>query len=197
MQKPFLIGICGLKRSGKDTLAKFIKARWGYYCRDEPVITSFAEPLRAMLAPLLIEMGVDNPYTLMESGAKDSQDLPVANMPFRKMIQTLGTEWGRGMINDNFWVNLLLNRVRYMPYAIVSDVRFPNEAEAIRCHGVLIHLIRPGVVTGEHSSESGVPVAEGDVVVTNDAGLKELMSVAERIAATYSANYCFRNGTFW
>jgi len=181
---PLLIGIAGLKRSGKDTLAKHMQQRWERYSGVAPVIASFADPLRAMLAPLLTDLGVRQPYSFMDSDDKDSRILPVVDCTFRKLIQTLGTEWGRGQIDSDMLVKLLLHRARFAEVVIVPDVRFPNEARLIRCHGVLIHLKRPATGGDGHISESGVEFQDGDYVIENGGGLKALMDQADQFVMT-------------
>jgi len=79
----------------------------------------------------------------------------------RLLLQLIGTECGRRIIHPNIWVNSLMseykNRTRYnsirgeipgeeivYPNWIVTDVRFPNEAEAIKNRGgILIRINRP------------------------------------------------------
>ena len=62
----------------------------------------------------------------------------------RKLLQLLGTEFGRNMIHPNMWVNCLLQD--YNPkkdYWIITDTRFPNEAEAVsRIGGSNVRIIR-------------------------------------------------------
>ena len=54
---------------------------------------------------------------------------------------------------------------------IVPDVRFENEAELVREHGVLIHLVGRGGIEGNHASENPIEFKPGDIVIDNSRDL--------------------------
>lgn len=54
---------------------------------------------------------------------------------------------------------------------IVPDVRFENEAELVREHGVLIHLVGRGGIEGNHVSENAIEFKPGDIVIDNSHDL--------------------------
>ena len=111
----------------------------------------------------------------------------------RRAMQTLGTEWGRNMIGPDVWVRLTMHRVDELLASgvnvIIDDVRFDNEAEAIRERdGQLITLSRgptPATagrlrtlrqrlrarVNGTHASEIGLTVRT--VKVHNDGTIAD------------------------
>jgi hypothetical protein len=164
-----IIGIAGPARSGKDTTASLIAGLVGGYHY------SFADPIRAMLkAGLRIDMS--QPYW------QEHKESPIAafgGKSPRQMMQWLGTEWGRNLIDQDIWITLakqtLLNSGAGM---IVADVRFENEAQMIReMNGLLIHLRRAAAppVHG-HASEMGVAITEDDVVIHNDGTLEDLQA---------------------
>ena len=111
-----VIGLHGRARSGKDTVANFILAQRGGY------IYSFADPIRAMLVPLGIDMR--DPYWQ----ERKEEVIPAIGASPRRMMQTLGTEWGRELINPELWLilakQLLLN---CGPGMVIADVRFAVE----------------------------------------------------------------------
>ena len=97
----------------------------------------------------------------------------------RSMLQSLGTAWGRESVYPNIWVDAAYRMIH--PYIgkktiIFDDVRFPNEAWAIRRWGVtnqiltkIIHVSRKGFEPDEndlHVSEAGLPRAFIDKWVT-------------------------------
>lgn len=67
----------------------------------------------------------------------------------RKLLQLLGTECGRDIIHPNIWVNALMADYRIegqidkgktysesdYPNWIITDMRFPNELNAVKIHG--------------------------------------------------------------
>ena len=71
----------------------------------------------------------------------------------RKLLQLLGTECGRDIIHPNIWVNALFADYKLskplgleghdwsegnLPKWIITDVRFPNEAQAIKDRGGIV-----------------------------------------------------------
>jgi hypothetical protein len=187
-----IIGITGRARSGKDTLADMIVEASGHGIR-----LSFAEPIREFVARvtgLSVESLTDGP-------AKETPLPEFGNKSPRQMMQTLGTEWGREMIDQNLWITAAHKRIekfgrlneRVRPHVVVfSDVRFENEAALIRdMGGLVVHVTRPGAIAvNEHVSEAGVSAHPADILVQNLAGLDHLQAVAKSLAAQSPAPKC-------
>jgi hypothetical protein len=177
VSRPPIIGIAGPARSGKDTVAEFIIAAIGGYKY------SFADPIRAMLVPLGIDM--NDPYWQ----ARKEDIIPALGVSPRRMMQTLGTEWGRTLINGDLWLLMAQQRlINHGPGMVVSDVRFENEAAWVRRHGgQIIHVIRPGLKGVEaHTSESGISLEPGDAQLFNTGTLEELQhSVRDLLRVSY------------
>ena len=171
-----LIGIAGRARSGKDTVANFIIAAVGGYRY------SFADPIRAMLAPLGIDMA--DPYW----HARKEEPIPALGVSPRRMMQTLGTEWGRNLINPDLWLVMAHQRLlRNGPGMVISDVRFENEAAWIRKHGGrIIHVIRPEAKAVEaHASEDGIEMQDTDARLFNSGTLEELQLSVRELLRVY------------
>lgn len=171
-----LIGIAGRARSGKDTVANFIVAAIGGYRY------SFADPIRAMLALLGVDMS--DPYWQ----ARKEEPIPALGVSPRRMMQTLGTEWGRQLINPDLWLIMAHQRLLQSgPGMVISDVRFDNEAAWIRKHGGwIIHVIRPDTKTVEaHESENGIEVLAEDVQLFNSGTLEELQFSVRGLLRVY------------
>lgn len=64
---------------------------------------------------------------------------------------------------------------------IIKDIRFENEAEYIRnLNGEIWHVIRHHLEqVKQHSSEAGIDVAEGDIVIENNGTLAEYKHAIE------------------
>ena len=150
------IGIAGLARAGKDTLADYLLDNLS----DDWTRSSFADPLKDMLRVI----GVD-----CSDEAKAVIDDRFCYTP-RHMMQILGTEWGREMIHGNIWVEAFA-RLNAGKCVIVPDVRFENEAKLVREHGVLIHLVGRGGIEGNHVSENAIEFKTGDIVIDNSRDL--------------------------
>lgn len=171
MQK--IIGITGEARSGKDTVGGFLLSLHGGY------LYSFATPIRAMLEPLGVDLR--DPYW------QAHKDLPITSLGVspRRMMQTLGTEWGRQLIHPDLWVYMAEKKFQETGDGmIVTDVRFENEANFVRKNGgVLIHVVRPNNEKVEsHISEAGVAIVGGtDIIINNNGTLDELYHATKKV----------------
>lgn len=151
-----LIGIAGPARAGKDTLASYMLDNLGgVWSRS-----SFADPIKSMLKAIGVDCSDDKK-------AEVSDDYGVTP---RHMMQTLGTEWGRNLIDGDIWVKAFA-RLNAGKCVIVPDVRFENEADLVREHGVLIHLVGRGGIEGNHVSENAIAFKPGDIVIDNSRDL--------------------------
>ena len=148
---PRLIGLLGRKGSGKETAALALLSR-GYQN------VKFAGALKDMIRVLLAYQGVD-PYIVERMVEGDLKEEPTAflgGQTPRFAMQTLGTEWGRILIADDLWVKTAIRRAGDRE-TVITDVRFPNEMEAVVaaggvCFGITADWITP--VEGEHESEA-------------------------------------------
>lgn len=176
---PPVIGITGRARSGKDTVADSIVTMIGGYRY------SFADPIRAMLVPLGIDMA--HPYWQ----ANKEKVIPALNASPRRLMQTLGTEWGRDLIDPNIWLTLANQRLITVGKGmVIPDVRFENEAEWVRSRGgKIIHVHRPDAETVEaHTSEAGISPHDDDSLIINDGTLDQLRAtVKEVVRGLYQA----------
>jgi hypothetical protein len=96
---------------------------------------------------------------------------PKGVMTARAVLQHFGTEVVRRM-NQNAWCDALINRIRREApdVAVVTDVRFPNECDAIKAAGGLaVRLTRaPFAGSDEHESERALDGYGGfDFVLDN------------------------------
>ncbi len=159
VDKMRLIGIAGKARSGKDTATNYLLEKLG----DDWSSASFADPMKAMLGVIGVNC------------SDAAKDLPKNQygVSTRHMLQTLGTEWGRDGIGSDFWIDVF-EMYNAGQCVIVPDVRFENEAELIREHGVLIHMQGRGGTCGNHVSEQSLPIKDGDIVISNNGSLSEL-----------------------
>lgn len=172
-----IIGISGYARSGKDTLAQYLIER-GYEHR------AFAAPLKGMLAALDPTLGGSRGRLsahLTTVGWEGVKQLDEA----RRLLQRLGTEAGRKHLGEDVWVERLF-RTPSAGRIVISDVRFPNEADAIRERGgIIVRVARPGVsAVNAHPSETALDDYEPDLVVVNDGAPEDLKAWADTIVET-------------
>lgn len=144
-----IIGLHGDAGAGKDTVGGMLVGR-GFEA------VSFADPIYRA-ASVITGMTMQE----MKDREKKEAPIPWLGKSPRQILQTLGTEWGRQMIHEDIWIMLCMNRCFGVANVVITDVRFDNEAEAIRQNGgVLVKIVRSaaglGGDTGRHASESGV-----------------------------------------
>lgn len=108
----------------------------------------FAYPLKQMLTTMYEIAGLDqDEITLrLEGNLKEKSDPVLRQATPRHAMQTLGGEWGRDSISPDFWVSLWRKAVSRKIAAGISvvtdDLRYPNEAEAIRELGGEIIMLK-------------------------------------------------------
>jgi hypothetical protein len=88
----------------------------------------------------------------------------------------MGTEVGREMFGEDFWVDAAIARVPDGSKVVFSDVRYPNEAMAIKSLGGEVWRVeRDGIGPANgHASEHALNDFEFDKVLKNDSTLESL-----------------------
>jgi len=118
----------------------------------------------------------------------------------RLLLQVLGTQCGRDIIHPNIWVNATFtsykpvfnkwdkNGNNMLPNWIITDVRFPNELEAVKDRkGISIRVNRQGYGTSmvalanDHESETALDGTEFDYVLDNFGTIEELIEKVKQI----------------
>lgn len=125
-------------------------------------------------------------------------------MSVREFLQKLGTESLRTGLHENVWINALMADYKHDNYAkagalsdnqaeesgyngypnwIITDVRFPNEAESIKSRGgIIIRVDRPGLkALNNHPSEKSMDDYKFDYRITNSSSLENLMPIVGTI----------------
>jgi hypothetical protein len=166
-----IIGLSGYASSGKDTVAKILIEDYGY------TRIAFADPIRDavyILNPIVKE-------GFRVQGLVDSYGWDVAkneHPELRRLLQVFGSELGREKFGNLFWVNQAMFGIGNADSNIViTDVRFPNEASAIKMYekAQVWRVTRPGTQpVNTHISETALDSYAFDHTIVNDAGLDDL-----------------------
>lgn len=160
------IGIAAKKESGKTTIADALEDKFGYF-------SSFSVPVKSMIDDMLFYLGYSGKEVRYFNRNKD-EIIPKVGRSIRYLWQTLGTDWGRNMVNPDLWVNCALTEFNF------DDVRFENEAQLIRDNGgVIIHLLDDKPGTDPHESETGIAIKKEDLVVYNTGTVDEAVAKIE------------------
>lgn len=173
-----IIGLSGYAQSGKDTVGKMLVEQ-GYER------LAFADTLKIMLLEL-------NPIALVvKSGGSvvrwRVQDVVQANGweqakkigDVRELLQRLGMS-GRRLIGDDVWVKAVFDLVDDLSRFVITDVRFPDEAQAIKDAGGQVWRIeRPDTEpVNRHESETALDDWAFDLTIVNGGTLEELQKQA-------------------
>lgn len=164
-----VIGFCGYAQSGKDTAASFLTDRgW--------VRLAFADALRESvyrlnpLVPAPLEDAPDHWARVQDLVDWKGWDVVKVEYPeVRTLLQRMGTEVGRDLYGENFWVDRVLAQVHPKVNYVITDVRFPNEVDAVKSiGGRVLRIYRPGVnAVNSHVSDTGVDMLRIDGVIEN------------------------------
>lgn len=169
-----IIGLSGYAQSGKDTLGAFLVEEHGY------TRYAFADALKNVVYALNPIIGsnilshelVRFRDSVDELGWEDAKK--VAEV--RRLLQVMGTEAGRQILGDNVWVDAVMNKITAAQNVVITDCRFPNEAQAVRAAGgYVVRIQRPGVAAiNAHASETSLDEWGFDYTVENKGDMEEL-----------------------
>jgi hypothetical protein len=148
------LGLVGLMRSGKDSVADWLIEHYGYRKMG------FATALKAEVA-----RGVGcRPEQLNEEPLKSQ---------VRQVLQVWGTEFRRGQDPD-YWVRKAADAIYWQPGTrridplVFTDVRFQNEIDMLRDHGFLIvHVDMPRWQVRDYFAERGKLLSEIDAMLSH------------------------------
>ncbi len=184
-----LIGIVGFARVGKDTVGDYLVSQHGF------TRLASADLLRDVLYGANPLIPVANAWPAGPAhrlqklvDAIGWERAKVEDPEVRRLLQDLGTEGVRRVLGADTWINETLKRAALIPGPVViTDTRFPNEAELTRQEGGKTWRIdRPGVgpVNG-HASERFIMDIKVHHVIDNDGTLEDLYA---RVDAALAAD---------
>lgn len=185
---PRVIGLAGPKYAGKDTAANLLEgvlSAAGISYRR----IAFSDPIKRMLQTMLSDMGIS--WSGLHDPKRKEEIIPELGVSYRHLMVTLGTEWGRDLINRELWLQPVRHVCETLPQdmvLVITDVRMPNEAKLIEdLGGEVWEVYRPGAnYSTEHVSESGLPVGCVRRTLRNWGSLEDLNT--EVVKAWQDAN---------
>lgn len=171
-----LVGIHGAAGAGKDTFAEALIR--GTHWEDR----AFAGPLYEAVA-VITRM----PVSWLKNRENKERIIPWIGKSPRELLQLLGTDFGRNMVRDDFWIQLAMQPPTNPESTgiVYTDVRFDNEAEAIISRGgVIFEVVRAGsscLTGGTSTHPSETPLSRHLIFETirNDGTLDDLWTAAE------------------
>ena len=154
--------------------------------------------------------------TTTKKELKSYEGLELIKPTPRFLLQFIGTNLFRNQLHPEIWVNALMSKYKsysipikdlgigkgfewgeIYPNWIITDLRFPNEMEAVKKKGgITIRVNRPCDIcggsgyhkmscpvskSGEHYSETAIDKSEFDYVVDNDSDIQSLIEKVKQI----------------
>jgi hypothetical protein len=181
-----IIAICGLKRSGKDTVADYICSKYGYQKMK------FADPLKMALRTLF-----NFSEEQMEGDKKDHVDETWGITP-RSALQFFGTEVMQYKLQEilpaigrTFWAERLCANHSCINSSkiVISDMRFPHELDVLKRHQNNVTVIcidrvscaSPHDVALLHQSEKEYRNITIDYFIDNNRSIPEMLEQVDKI----------------
>lgn len=145
MINKLIIGFGGLKFSGKTTAAKTLQRIFA----EEAVVMSFATPVKQTCKDLFLL----SDEQICDPELKEQVDCRWNKSP-RQLMQLLGTDFVRKMVDDSFWVKRLEESIRLTDKKIIliDDVRFDEEARI--CDYLFMIHRKDLIIVDNHGSEN-------------------------------------------
>lgn len=181
-----LIGIVGRKRAGKDSVAAVLIEEYGFQrVAFADLLKELALDLNPIMSSNLINF---QPRRLQDVVEARGWEVAKEHGEVRRTLQVLGVAV-REHLGENLWVDAAMAKVQELREqgipVVVSDVRFPNEADAITsAGGQTWRIIRPGQPeTDRHISETALDAHWADLQTINDGTLEDLRNKVHLVAA--------------
>jgi hypothetical protein len=139
-----IIGVVGFIGSGKGTVADILVQKHNF------TKLSFADTVKDATAAIfgwpraLLEGDTDESRAWREEKDEWWSEKTGKHITPRNMLQLMGTEVGRDMIDSNIWVYSLERRLELYPNVVIADVRFPNEIKFIQSKGGFVIRVKRG-----------------------------------------------------
>jgi dephospho-CoA kinase len=174
---PSIIAICGLKRSGKDTIADALCHDYGY--QKVKIATPLKEALKTLFK--LTDSQV-------EGNEKDMVD-PRWGIEPRKLMQFIGTEVMQYHLQEvlpnvgrTFWIKLLIeehiaNNKQFDKKFVIPDLRFKHEYDLLAQHNAVfwrVERFEKESIHETHSSEIEYLDIPVEHVFKNEGSKEEL-----------------------
>lgn len=199
-----IIGIGGKLASGKDAISDHLVAEHGW--TKLGMSDALGEALLALDPYIPIPLGdeglprfIGRRFTAQkferysELFERVGYTEAKVNDEVRRLLQKLGTEVGRKIIDEHTWTNIVIRRAEDAlaegaPGVIITGIRYPNELDMIEdLDGELWWVDRPSLaatVNAGHSSENSVSSVDFDRVILNDGTLEDLYKKVDDLVTT-------------
>lgn len=165
-----IIGITGKKGSGKSVVANYLTHEHNF----TPI--NFKDGLKIFMLKTLPDV-----LSWCKEHYQMTDEELFQNKPplFRALMQNIGTDLVRMEVSQDFWINLWSKSItnsRANKF-VTDDVRFQNEADAVRLsEGIIVRIIREDLESNDiHVSETEQDSIEADFTIVAKTGEHQLV----------------------
>lgn len=211
----YIIGLSGYARSGKDEAAKVLVEKYGF------VRVAFADKLRDFLYALnppvshtrWVKSQSGRTFATKNPGGEevllqdvideygwDGYKATPYSKEIRRQLQRLGTEAGRNTLWDSIWIDAAFADVPEGKSIVITDCRFPNEAQAIKERGGnVVRVERDGVGPAKgadgliHPSETSLDDWDFDYYLPNNGTLEGYHQTLDIFMDAYGESEYFKH----
>ena len=169
-----IIGLVGFKQVGKSTAAKYLEEKYGFTRHNFK--DALVQELKDNFPDLLEKICVNESRTRITRDVVTVDKLFQEKPPLmRALMQNYGTDVRR-KDSPNYWTQQWVKNLD-IGKTVVDDVRFLNEAEAVKLGGgIIIRLTRSDIETGgTHLSETEQLEIVADHTIECDPGDHEAL----------------------
>lgn len=163
-------------RMGKDTCAQFLSTHIKLQNKYHVVTTSFAHRLKVACHYIWGWAGVQMPEYYEQNPEQRTTILQELDMTVVDLWIRFGTPMCRKMVHDATWVNNLLGAPPKCDVLLITDLRFPNEGQAIlKSDGLCVRVTNDRIGYRDSIADEALEGWTGWTnVIENNGTLKEL-----------------------
>lgn len=183
-----IIAFCGHKGCGKSEFAKALRDRHDF------MMLKMADPIKSATKAILKYMDISD-FAIEEYVEGHLKETPIScfdnSLTPRWMMQTIGTDLARKMWYEDFWVDIMKERLhKHMKrdyHVVIDDIRFRNELEMVKEysgeHKVLtVWLDKENVkVDASHESETSLDETWCDITIRNPGTREALVTMVDHL----------------
>jgi len=180
-----IIGLGHQREVGKDLAGAILQTEIKVKCSHLEVRkVAFADPLYQLCKDIYGWMGFrSKEYYDTNKEMKEKPLEPIGKSP-RQILIDMGTPAIRHVVWDETWLQYTMHLEADI--IIITDVRFPNEAQAIKDKGGrLIKIERPGLTTVEDPNDPDnqlIGWSKWDAVLKNDGTIQDFSKICRKLA---------------
>lgn len=162
---------------GKSTIANYLVEKYNF----KRLI--LAKTLKDMGIVLLKSLNISEERTKYYTETAKEEIIPELGVSWRWICQSLGTEWGRRLINPDIWLKTTEVQMLGGENFICDDTRFLNEANFYKELGfIMVKVVKPDVpIVRNHASEGELDDFEFDYTIVNNGTIEDLHNKIDKL----------------